>query len=423
VLKLACSTGLQMDSLSSTWGPTRVGQHREIDTVPTMIHQESLEEAPGMVSRHVLNLSADLQRNMSCFKPPGLQDVAETAIQLANDFVILNRQRSKCGHDPKGWWRLVWCHERCHKPEHEDRCHTIQAEIHDLGASLVCLKKASKFACWLQRAPRPLYVLITDWREAQPCVQFLGESSQQPRISRPAFTLVLCSTSRQASRAAEWVRGVSSSVGPVFVCESSNVPASLLNGLVQRHFGSATSRGTAASYGRYKASAQPPEADEDEEEEEEEEEGEPQATQGPPAGPQLGPARAWSRPPPPAEAPPPPAHSAAAVSAGAAGSTSPWRSESTPTTSSRGGGTALQLGTGWSPLTGAGGGDPTSAIDLASLVRRFDVPVAAAHQPQSLEPVKLTRGQNGSLAIVAARPAATVACVPGFRVGSGNLDL
>eukprot|EP00974_Lingulodinium_polyedra_P104918 10157472-Lingulodinium_polyedra.AAC.1 len=65
-----------------------------------------------MLSEQVLNLSIGLQRSKSCANHTGLQDVAETAIQFANDYVLFNSQRSKCGHDPKCWWRFARRHAR-----------------------------------------------------------------------------------------------------------------------------------------------------------------------------------------------------------------------------------------------------------------------------------------------------------------------
>jgi len=133
----------------------------------------------------------------------------------------------------KGWWRLVWCQERCHKSENEARCHALQRSLKGLGGSLVCLKKANQFSHWLLKSPRPMYVLITDWREAQPCLQFL---SQQDTVARPACTVVICDSSRQLGRACQWAQKQPSGTGALLICERSNIPKQLLNGLVQRHF-------------------------------------------------------------------------------------------------------------------------------------------------------------------------------------------
>lgn len=137
------------------------------------------------------------------------------------------------GTTGRGWWHLVWVQERCHKSENEQRCRALRGALQELGASMICFKKANKFVCWLQRAPRPFFVLVTDWREAQPCVQFLA---QQSSATRPDCTVVICDSARQMSRASEWARTVPDSVSPVYVCEHSSIPTTLLDGLIWRHF-------------------------------------------------------------------------------------------------------------------------------------------------------------------------------------------
>jgi len=133
----------------------------------------------------------------------------------------------------KGWWRLVWCQERCHKSENEARCHALQRSLKGLGGSLVCLKKANQFSEWLLKSPRPMFVLLTDWREAQPCMQFLAE---QGSVARPACTVVLCDSQRQFGRASQWAQRQPPCVGAILVREQGRIPPQVLNGLVHRHF-------------------------------------------------------------------------------------------------------------------------------------------------------------------------------------------
>lgn len=122
-------------------------------------------------------------------------------------------------------WRVVWCHERCHKRESE----ALRKELGDacrlVGASLVCLKKAGKFQDWLRggqrsgiRKPTP-YVLVSDWREAKPCRDFL---SQEHSSNRPLFTVLLCDEGRHFERASTWARGLGSTSDPVHVKQDVN---------------------------------------------------------------------------------------------------------------------------------------------------------------------------------------------------------
>mmetsp|Transcript_83786 Transcript_83786/g.233694 ORF Transcript_83786/g.233694 Transcript_83786/m.233694 type:complete len:268 (-) Transcript_83786:140-943(-) len=132
------------------------------------------------------------------------------------------------------WWRLVWCHERCHKPENEARRQAMGNEIVQLGAGLVCMKKAKQFGLWIEREPRPVYVLVTDWREAQPCMHAVSQHSNN---NRPIFTIVICDSERQQSRAAEWAKHLPADVGMVQVHERSHIPGALLGGFLRKFFG------------------------------------------------------------------------------------------------------------------------------------------------------------------------------------------
>lgn len=131
------------------------------------------------------------------------------------------------------WWRIVWCHERCHKQENQVRCQGLRGSVNETGALLVCLKKAVQFALWVRRSPRPPFVLVTDWREAQPCMQCLGTS---PEVSKPFLAVVLCESQRQYSKASDWARSLPAEVGPICVCERADIPAELLSGIIRRHF-------------------------------------------------------------------------------------------------------------------------------------------------------------------------------------------
>mmetsp|Transcript_108310 Transcript_108310/g.316849 ORF Transcript_108310/g.316849 Transcript_108310/m.316849 type:complete len:365 (-) Transcript_108310:379-1473(-) len=112
------------------------------------------------------------------------------------------------------WWRLVWCHERCHKQESVPRRSLLSQLAAEAGASLVCLKKADKFAAWAAHAERPPFVLLTDWREAKPCLQALAP---QPQHCRPLLTVILADDAKQFERASLWAGSLPESTGSVHV--------------------------------------------------------------------------------------------------------------------------------------------------------------------------------------------------------------
>mmetsp|Transcript_55967 Transcript_55967/g.157711 ORF Transcript_55967/g.157711 Transcript_55967/m.157711 type:complete len:339 (+) Transcript_55967:56-1072(+) len=114
------------------------------------------------------------------------------------------------------WWRLVWCHERCHKQECEPRRKFIGEQAGEAGADMVCLKKAGKFAMWLAQAQRPSFALLTDWREVKPCLQTAAAHRPQ---NRPAFTIILAELPRHHERASAWAQGLSPRADPVHICQ------------------------------------------------------------------------------------------------------------------------------------------------------------------------------------------------------------
>lgn len=72
----------------------------------------------------------------------------------------------------------------------------------------MCIKKAQKVRDFVENSlsvphglPRS-YVLITDWREAKPCMTLLEQHVCHP----PALFVVLCEGDRQASRAHVWIQ-------------------------------------------------------------------------------------------------------------------------------------------------------------------------------------------------------------------------
>jgi len=76
-----------------------------------------------------------------------------------------------------GDWSMVWCHERCHKPDLEGFREALRAAMVDAGGNLVCLKKATGLHRRVQNLQAMPFVLLCDWREAKPCMELLADNS------------------------------------------------------------------------------------------------------------------------------------------------------------------------------------------------------------------------------------------------------
>lgn len=132
---------------------------------------------------------------------------------------------------PERPWKVLWCYERCYKSENDELRQCLHLAVQGYGASLVCLKKARQFCRWLDSpAPRPAFVLVVDWREAQPCMQALAHGTAR---TPPALTVVLCGAGQQQSRAEKWASGLGPLVGPVVVYQRNCLAPELLAGLVR----------------------------------------------------------------------------------------------------------------------------------------------------------------------------------------------
>mmetsp|Transcript_51944 Transcript_51944/g.121617 ORF Transcript_51944/g.121617 Transcript_51944/m.121617 type:complete len:324 (+) Transcript_51944:74-1045(+) len=130
-------------------------------------------------------------------------------------------------------WQMVWCYERCHKSENQEQRQVIKKYARAAGASLVCLKKARQFCAWIERSKRPPFVLITDWREAQPCLRAV---TQHGGSNIPSHMVVLCEGRRQYMRALDWSKVLRPDIGMVHICEKTNIPDWLLDGVIKRCF-------------------------------------------------------------------------------------------------------------------------------------------------------------------------------------------
>jgi len=144
----------------------------------------------------------------------------------------------------KPGWSIVWCHERCHKQENQAFHKRMRADAAKHGSSLVLVKKAPKFIWWVRRMHRPAFLLVTDWREARPYIKCLATL---PAMSRPFQIVVLCESQRQLGKASAWAQHISSESGPITVCLRSDIPASLLHGILRRHFGTSGKSDSKAS--------------------------------------------------------------------------------------------------------------------------------------------------------------------------------
>lgn len=114
-------------------------------------------------------------------------------------------------------WRLVWCYERCYKSEHEEKLRLLDRAATAAGGALLCFRKANKFVSWCGKAEPLPYILLTDWREAKPCLALLDGAKV---ACRPALTVVLCEEAEPKFylRAAAWAEKRGPGADPVHVC-------------------------------------------------------------------------------------------------------------------------------------------------------------------------------------------------------------
>lgn len=104
------------------------------------------------------------------------------------------------GRDGRVCWQLIWCHERCHKPELDGFRSTMIKCLQEACGRLVCLKKAASLERRLSHIMKVPAVLLTDWREAKPCMQVLAES---PNLNG-VVTVVVYTECKQLRAARCW---------------------------------------------------------------------------------------------------------------------------------------------------------------------------------------------------------------------------
>jgi len=128
--------------------------------------------------------------------PPGSETTVAEQDAEGEDDELLFEGRVRAS------WLLIWCHERCYKPERSAlRAHLTEVAM-SLSAGILCVKKAVKYEAWMKRTNNKFHVLITDWREAKPCVHAVEESQQED--SWPEMIIILCDLPKSHENAVQW---------------------------------------------------------------------------------------------------------------------------------------------------------------------------------------------------------------------------
>lgn len=112
--------------------------------------------------------------------------------------------------------RVVWCHEHCHKSHNDVRRKELWRLCRDHGASLVCHKKAAKFETWLGNTLQQNYILVTDWREAKPCMD-IGIMKEKAMFTE---MIVYCENEQTFKKATDWASSLPFEASRVYVASS-----------------------------------------------------------------------------------------------------------------------------------------------------------------------------------------------------------
>lgn len=152
----------------------------------------------------------------------------ELANSLASHYKLQQDQKSSCGSEhcadfrrphskssSKGP-RVVWCHEHCHKAHNDTRRRDLWRLCHEHGSSMVCVKKAAKLSLSPTSASQASCILITDWREAKPCMDI--ESIQAGKALLKM--IVHCETEQTFCKASKWAATLHLAGVPVYVARS-----------------------------------------------------------------------------------------------------------------------------------------------------------------------------------------------------------
>jgi len=168
-----------------------------------------------------------------CYKSTGDGSSCETRVPDASDrikpdSIFGNLQAwDMLGMDPT---HLVWCNEHIHKPQCDAQRIAVSTAVAQAGARLLCLKKGAQFNTWAAAASRPPFVLLTNWREAKPCIA----AAQQHPWSYPVFTVVICDQHVQYMRARAWLENDQRLAQHVQVVDDSACPRLLVLEMLSR---------------------------------------------------------------------------------------------------------------------------------------------------------------------------------------------
>jgi len=162
-----------------------------------------------------------------CFKSTGDGSSCETRVPDASDRI----KPDPIFGNPQAWdtlsmdpIHLVWCNEHIHKPQCDAQRIAVSTAVAQAGARLLCLKKGAQFNTWAAAASRPPFVLLTNWREAKPCMA----AAQQHPWSDPVFTVVICEQHVQYMRARAWLENDQRLAQHVQVVDDSACPRLLV---------------------------------------------------------------------------------------------------------------------------------------------------------------------------------------------------
>lgn len=100
-------------------------------------------------------------------------------------------------------WKLIWCHERCYKAELSDFRLSLTEAADKAGYEVICFKKVTGFKKWIAEVAIPPSVLLTDWREAKPCVEVLDKSQTTFKV-----VIVYVSDDKQLRAASKWAQAL-----------------------------------------------------------------------------------------------------------------------------------------------------------------------------------------------------------------------
>lgn len=109
-----------------------------------------------------------------------------------------NLQRNTAGRPTL---HLLWCHERCYKADKECDRDVLNEAAHRAGMKSIALKKSTNYARWCENHGSTPHILVTNWREAKPCVLAMQAG---PNASWPSVMIVLCETPRDVQRVSRW---------------------------------------------------------------------------------------------------------------------------------------------------------------------------------------------------------------------------